>query len=84
MQSACLCLHKRHITCQMASVGIVKLLSLARVSVMEVACRDPRLALQGASMAIEGRSRPYCAPQKYLILRDPRKRLAFLASDAVL
>ena len=62
----------------------VILMSFARVSVTETLSRDPRMPLEGALMVIEGRKCPYYIPQNYPFLRDPRKRLAFLASDAVL
>ena len=62
----------------------VILMSFARGSVTETLSIAPRMALEEASVVIEGKKRPYFIPQKYLFLRAPRKRLAFLASDAVL
>ncbi len=41
------------------------------------------MALEEASVAIEGGSRPYYTPPKCLILRDPRKCLCELASHAI-
>jgi hypothetical protein len=59
------------------------LLSFARVAVIDSLSRDPRMAQQEASAAIEGKKCPYFLHQKYVFFRDPRKRFAFLASDAV-
>ena len=60
------------------------LMRFARAAVMETLSRDPRMALQGDSSVKEGKVRPYFLLPKYPFLRGSRKRLAFLASDAVL
>ena len=47
--------------------------------------QEPAPGSRRASMAIEGKTRARIDySQKYAFLRDPRKRLAFLASHAVL
>ena len=62
----------------------VILMRFARGSVVETLSIAPRMAQEEISAAIEGKKCPYFIHQKYLFLRAPRKRLAFLASDAVL